>query len=102
MYKHTFLNYPQVTTNIFAIVNQIRKLLSEVNRLDEDIDAGVEVDHVNEQFDSAVNEFIKHVQNLNQVSSSQYPSQLLTRLNFNQYYDRQFNRMDMETIHSKI
>jgi len=101
IYLHTFLTYPHVTKNLFAIVGVVKSYLYLMDRVEqgerpEDIDS--EARDISETFDSMICEFIRQLENLNMVSSSQYLSQLLTRLNFNSYYENRLHG-DMDTEH---
>lgn len=99
IFQHTFLNFPQVTKNIFNIVNSVKTFLLMAERLESNgLDYEIDVQKVKCEFDKGVQELIRHVESLNLASSTQYLSQLLTRLNFNQYYSPLMNEMDLEIL----
>ena len=96
IYIHTFLNLPKIISNIFELIVKINKFVALVQRVGEDLsDVGMwredefrsEVKAIREDFDFKTMEFITQIKTLNQTSSSHYLSQLLTRLNFNDFYN---------------
>ena len=89
IYVQTFLNNPVVVEKIFSMIKLAKKFCLTVERLQQGEkieDVFVEVKDCNKKFDATVAEFMRHLNNLNQASSSQFLSQLLTRLDFNEYY----------------
>lgn len=99
IYVHTFLNNPVIVDKIFSMIKLAKKYCLTVERLQQGekiADVLDEVRDCNKKFDTTVAEFMRHLNNLNQASSSQFLSQLLTRLDFNEYYQTLANeQVDM-------
>lgn len=106
IYIHTFLNLPKIIANIFELVAKINKFVVLVERIGQQTaDEGIwnedefreQIREIHDDFDYKIKEFISQIKTLNQISSSQYLSQLLTRLNFNEYYSGLYGiGMDIE------
>lgn len=99
IYVHTFLNNPVVVDKIFSMIKLAKKYCLTVERLQQGekvADVFSEVKECNKKFDTTVAEFMRHLNNLNQGSSSQFLSQLLTRLDFNEYYQTLSNEQGVD------
>lgn len=105
IYIHTFLNLPKIIANIFELVAKINKFIALVERIgQQNIEEGVwnedefrdQIREIHDDFDYKIKEFISQIKTLNQISSSQYLSQLLTRLNFNEYYSGLYGGTGMD------
>ncbi len=99
IYVHTFLNNPVVVDKIFSMIKLAKKYCHTVERLQQGekiADVFSEVKECNSKFDATVAEFMRHLNNLNQASSSQFLSQLLTRLDFNEYYQTLTNEQGVD------
>lgn len=99
IYVLTFLNTPAIVQNIFSMVRIAKKFVYLVERIHQGEkldDLASEPKKISREFDSIVIEFMRHVNNLNQGNSSQYLSQLLTRLDFNDYYQTKINEMPVD------
>lgn len=90
IYIQTFLNFPEIIRNLFVIIEHCKKYCSLIKRIESgELIYDVETDLLDLQrkFDESASRFIRLINHLNQAGSSQFLSQLLTRLNFNNYYE---------------
>jgi Gamma tubulin complex component C-terminal len=108
IYIHTFLNLPKIIANIFDLLVRINKFIAVVERMGQqttetiswnDEEFSEEIKQIHNEFDWKIKEFITQIKTLNQISSSECLSQLLTRLNFNEYYSGYSDGLAMDIEH---
>ena len=99
IFVQSFLKSPQITGKLFVLVEQCKMFCGIIERIEQGelvYDIAVETQSLQDSFDEQTAEFIRLLTHLNQTGSSAFLSQLLTRLNFNMYYDSISNEMDIE------
>lgn len=94
IYSHTFLNYPVIISQVFALVAVVKRFLNELQLEPTD----ESMDQLHEEFDNNTARFLNKIDDLNSKSSSQYLSQLLIRMNFNRYYEDRNNLKQLDTL----
>jgi gamma-tubulin complex component 4 len=100
IYIQTFLNFPQIVRSLFKIVGYSKEFCVLISKMEVggeliyDIETDILV--LQQRFDQHVSKFIRLINHLNQAGSTHYLSQLLTRLNFNGYYQSVNNEMELE------
>ena len=101
IYIQTFLNFPQIIRSIFKIVQNCKRMSVLLNRIDmgESLyELEGEFNLLKKSFDDNLGRFIRLLNRMNQIGSSQYLSQLIIRLNFNNYYEMLTCDMQLENI----
>ena len=100
IYIQTFLNFPQIVRSLFKIVGYSKEFCVLISKMEVggDLIYDIETDILvlQQRFDQHVSKFIRLINHLNQAGSTHYLSQLLTRLNFNGYYQSVNNEMELE------
>ena len=90
IYVQTFLNFPQIILSIFKIIEHCKTLCAFVEILEakekQIYDMESQIKELYQEFDNDVTFFIRLIDNLNQAGSSQFLSQLLMRINYNDFY----------------
>ena len=90
IYIQAFLTYPDIIRSIFQIVKNCKQMSAFLKRIEQGTsiyELESDMFELKKTYDSNVEKFIKLLTRMNQVGNSQYLTQLITRLNFNNYYD---------------